>query len=242
MPSLNWRGETGAHFKVSLSYESIEVEETENRFVNTFYQTNGNETSKDFFGADVTYTYQNKDNEAYPTLGMQTSLKLGYKSNFKESKGFGYFIPELGFDYKLEPKGQLVLATNLKAQIILGDDFEFYQAANLGANNGLRGYRNERFTGESAFVQSTDLRLNLRKVKTGILPLNIGIYGGFDYGRVWVDDELIINGNLDYNTNTWNTSIGGGIFANAADVITLNLSAFNSDDGLRLAFKMGFGF
>ena len=106
----------------------------------------------------------------------------------------------------------------------------------------MRGYRNERFTGESAFVQSTDLRLNLRKVKTGLLPLNIGIYGGFDYGRVWVDDELIITGNTAFNQNTWNTSIGGGIFANAADVITFNLSAFNSDDGLRLAFKMGFGF
>ncbi len=139
----------------------------------------------------------------------------------------------LGFDYKLVPSGQLVLATKLKGHINIGDDFEFYQGANIGANNGLRGYRNERFTGKSAFVQSTDLRLNLRKVKTGILPLNIGIYGGVDYGRVWVEDD---------NSEKWNNSFGGGLFVNVAGFDVGNISAFNSNDGLRLAFKLGFGF
>ncbi|GAA4888458.1 metallophosphoesterase [Flaviramulus aquimarinus] len=241
-PSINWRGELGAHFKLGLSYESIEVEETNNRFINTFYVANGLENQKEFVGAEAMYSYKNKDNEAFPTLGMQTRLQLGYKSNVNESKGFTYFIPELGFDYKLVSSGQLVFATNAKAHFIFGDDFEFYQAANLGANNGLRGYRNERFSGKNSFYQSTDLRLNLRKVKTGLLPLHIGVYAGFDYGRIWIDDELVLNNNLAYNSNAWNTSVGGGVFANAADILTLNVSAFNSDDGLRFAFKVGFGF
>ena len=241
-PSLNWRGELGAHFKLGISYESIEVEETSDRFINTFYVANREDNQEDFVGVEVIYSYQNKDNEAFPTLGMQTSLQFGYNSNLEESKGFAYFIPELGFDYKLVSSGQLVFATNAKAHLIFGDDFEFYQAANLGANNGLRGYRNERFSGKNSFYQSTDLRLNLRKVKTGLLPLNIGIYAGFDYGRIWIDDELVLENNLAYNSNAWNTSIGGGVFANAADILTLNISAFNSDDGLRLAFKVGFGF
>lgn len=240
-PSLNWRGELGAHFKLGLSYESIEVEKTSDRYINTFYVANGEENQEDFVGVEAMYSYQNKDSEAFPTLGMQTSLKFGYTSNLEESKGFAYFIPELGFDYKLVPSGQLVFATHAKAHLIFGDDFEFYQGANLGANNGLRGYRNERFSGKNSFYQNTDLRLNLRKVKTGLLPLNIGIYAGFDYGRIWIDDELVLNNNA-FNSGIWNTSIGGGVFANAADILTLNLSAFNSDDGLRLAFKVGFGF
>ncbi|GAA3636136.1 metallophosphoesterase [Flavivirga jejuensis] len=241
-PSLNWRSALGAHFKLGLSYESIEVEETSDRFINSFYVANGEENQKDFVGAEATYTFKNKDNEAFPTLGMQTSFQFGYKSNIDDSVGFAYFIPELGFDYKLVSSGQLVLATKAKAHFIFGDDFEFYQAASIGGDDGLRGYRNQRFSGESSFYQSTDLRLNLRRVKTGLLPLNIGIYGGFDYGRIWVENNLILNNNSDFNSNAWNTSIGGGIFANAADVLTLNLSAFNSDDGLRLAFKLGFGF
>ncbi len=160
-------------------------------------------------------------------------LQGGFRNNTDTSKGFGYIIPEFGIDYKLVPNGQIVLATKLKGHFNLGNNFEFYQGATLGASQGLRGYRNQRFNGKNAFVQSTDLRLNLRKVKTGLLPLNIGFYGGFDYARVWIKNE---------DSDVWNTSLGGGIFANAADMLTLNLSAFSSDDGLRLAFRLGFGF
>lgn len=233
-PALTWRGKLGASLKIGVSYESNEVDKTAGRFVDMPSALPSSVfDQQDFYGADLKYEFANADNAAFPTLGMLFALHTGYKNNVSTSKGFGYIIPELGFDYKLVPNGQLVLATKLKGHFNLGDDFEFYQAANLGANNGLRGYRNERFTGKSAFVQSTDVRVNLRKVKTGLLPLNIGIYGGVDYGRVWIDGE---------DSNKWNNSFGGGIFANAADMMTLNISAFNSDDGLRLAFKVGFGF
>ncbi|WP_372936519.1 metallophosphoesterase [Seonamhaeicola sp.] len=233
-PAFIWKGDLGASFKIGLNYESIEVEETEGRFINEFIGDNI-ETNNTFLGAKMEYSYHNKDNEAFPTLGMESNFQLGYTTNIDNSKGFGYFIPSLGIDYRVISSGQLVLASKVKAHINIGDedDIEFYQGANIGANSGLRGYRNERFTGMSSFVQSTDLRLNLRKIKTGLLPLNFGVYGGFDYGRVWYKEE---------DSNVWNNSIGGGVFANAADVITLNLSAFNSDDGVQLAFKLGFGF
>ena len=231
-PSLIWRGRFGASFKVGLAYESFEVEETAGRFINEFIGDNI-EVSNNFFGFDAKYHYANSDNKAFPTLGMMFAIATGYRNNVDTSQGFGYLIPEIAFDYKLVPNGQLVLATKLKGHINFGDDFEFYQAANIGANNGLRGYRNERFTGKSAFVQSTDVRVNLRKIRTGLLPLNIGFYGGIDYGRVWLEGE---------DSDKWNNSIGGGVFANAANMMTFNLSAFNSSDGARFAFKLGFGF
>ena len=232
-PSLIWRGPLGASFKASMSYESIEVEETEGRFINDYIDLT-EEVNQNFLGTDLKYHYANSDNEAFPTLGMMTSIQVGYKINADENdKGFGYIIPQLSFDYKLVSSGQLVLATKLKGHVNFGDDFEFYQAANLGANDGLRGYRNQRFTGKNSFYQSTDLRLNLRKIKTGLLPLNMGIFGGFDYGRVWLDDD---------DSEKWNNSIGGGIFANAADMITFQLSYFTANDGGRISFGLGFGF
>ncbi|GAB1855823.1 metallophosphoesterase [Flavobacteriaceae bacterium MHTCC 0001] len=233
-PALTWRGKLGASLRVGVSYESNEVDMTAGRFIS---EPNVINTSvfdqQDFYGTDVKYEYTNVDNAAFPTLGMLFALQAGYRNNVSTSKGFGYIIPELAFDYKLIPSGQVVLATKVKGHFNLGDDFEFYQAASLGRNNGLRGYRDERFIGNSAFVQTTDVRVNLRKVKTGLLPLHIGVYGGIDYGRVWLDGE---------DSDAWNNSFGGGIFANAADMMTLNVSAFNSDDGLLLAFKLGFGF
>jgi len=231
-PSLVWHGQMGSSLKIKAIYESIEVEETEGRFINLFIGDNV-DVSNTFIGSEVIYEFKNKDNDAFPTLGMQTQLTLGYKTNIDNSNNFGYFIPQLGIDYKLIPNGQMVLATNLLGHLNIGDGYEFYQAASIGAINGLRGFRNQRFTGKNAFVQSTDLRLNLRKLKTGLLPLNIGFYGGFDYGRVWIDDD---------DSRRWNTSVGGGIFANAANLITFNLSAFHSVEELLVAFRLGFGF
>ena len=149
-------------------------------------------------------------------------------------------LPELGIDYKLVPNGNVVLATDIRAHVNIGDDFEFYQAATLGANTGLRGYRNERFTGKHKIVQSTDLRCNFSDLRTNFLPIHLGIYAGFDYGKVWVDDALVFD--ADFNDANLNTSFGGGFFVNMSDIMTANFSVFNSDDNVRFAFRLGFGF
>jgi hypothetical protein len=71
------------------------------------------------------------------------------------------------------------------------------------------------------------------------VPLNIGIYGGFDYGTVWGEQSLTVNigGSRD-----WNTSYGGGVFFNAANMLGANIAAFNSNDGMRIAIGLGFKF
>jgi len=233
-PSLVWRGQLGAKVKLGLSYENISVEETNDRFINTFYQQNGEETNSDFVGAHATYTYENRDNEAFPTIGMGTSLEAGYKENLsKEGGSFGYIIPSLSFDYKLIPSGRLVLATKWKAHFNLGDEYEFYQAASIGGIDGLRGFRNQRFTGKTSYYQNTDIRFSLAKKRTRLLPTAMGLFGGFDYGRVWMPEM---------SSGRWHTSYGGGFFLNASDIISVNTAIFASEDGPRFTFGLGFGF
>jgi hemolysin activation/secretion protein len=240
-PSLIWRGQYGSTFEAGIAYESNEIERTPGRYLETEFPANDELFDQQaFFGAQAKYTYDVKDDKTFPTLGMMFSVEAGYRNNTNTTKGFGYVIPELAFDYKLVPEGQVVLATKLRGHINLGDDFEFYQAAVLGDQTGLRGYRKERFSGKSAFVQSTDLRFNLRRKSSNFLPFNVGFFGGFDFGRVWIDDSRVAD--PSFNEDQWNTSIGGGIFVTAYSMINANLSAFNSDDGLRIAFKLGFGF
>ncbi len=239
-PSLIRNGEYGSKFALGVNYESVEIENTEGRFLSDLLLSNEEFERQYFIGADVTYGYKNKDYAAFPTLGLDFQIALGYKDNIDNSNSFGYLIPSLGVDYKLNPSGRLVLATKVKGHFIFGDDFEFYQAASIGASDGLRGYRNQRFTGKSSFYQATDIRFNFKRFKTSILPVEVGLYGGFDYGRIWVDDELVSD--LDFNKDKLNTSIGGGLFLNMVDMLTANLSLFSSEDGLRIAFSLGFGF
>ena len=233
-PSLVWRGQLGAKVKLGVSYENISVEETNDRFINTFYQENGEETNSDFVGAHAAYTYENRDNEAFPTLGMESSLEAGYKENLsKEGGSFGYIIPSIGFDYKLIPNGRLVLATKWKAHFNIGDEYEFYQAASIGGLDGLRGFRNQRFTGKTSYYQNTDIRFSLKKKRTRLLPTAMGLFGGFDYGRVWLPEM---------SSGRWHTSYGGGFFLNASDIISINTAIFASEDGPRFTFGLGFGF
>tara|TARA_R110002051_G_scaffold143507_6_gene216506 strand:+ start:15460 stop:19176 length:3717 start_codon:yes stop_codon:yes gene_type:complete len=233
-PSLVWRGQLGAKVKLGLSYENISVEETNDRFINTFYQQNGEETNSDFVGAHASYAYENKDNVAFPTLGMSTSLQLGFKDNITVDGGnFGYIIPSLGIDYRLIPNGRLVFATKWKAHFNVGNGYEFYQAASIGGLDGLRGFRNQRFTGKTSYYQNTDIRFSLNKKRTRLLPMAMGIFGGFDYGRVWIPEM---------SSGRWHTSYGGGFFLNASDFITINTALFTSEDGPRFTFGLGFGF
>lgn len=233
-PSLVWRGRLGSKVRLGVSYENYDVEETEDRFIEGFFTDAGRDTQQDFFGVDAEYGYSNADSEAFPTLGMSFSLHGGYKTNLSDSgRAFGFIIPSLSIDHRLCSNGKLVLATKVKGHFNIGDDFEFYQGASIGANNGLRGFRFQRFTGKTAFYQNTDIRFSFRSRQAGFLPVTPGIFGGFDYGRVWFPED---------SSDKWHNSVGGGFFVNGADILSANIGLFNSSDGLRFAFGLGFGF
>jgi hypothetical protein len=233
-PALIWRGPLGASFRVGISYEDITVEETEDRYVNTFYVANGEDSKNSFFGMGTEYDYQNTDNMAFPTLGMGASLAVGFKTNLSGNGGnYGYVIPSLTLDHKLVPGGTLVLATKWKAHFNIGNGYEFYQGANIGGSDGPRGFRNQRFIGKTSYYQNTDIRLRLRKMRTGLLPVSLGLFGGFDYGRVW---------HMEDSFDKWHTSYGGGFFLNGADILSARLSLFYSEEGPRFLMGLGFGF
>jgi len=231
-PSLKWNGRMGAKFKIGGIVESIEVEKTENRFINSIdYLLDKRKT---YIGAKTSYLYENYNNNAFPTTGMRFSFEAGWKTNIDNQKeNHTYIIPSISFNHKITSNGKIVFATKFKGNIIIGDNFEFYNAASIGGYDGLRGYRNQRFSGNKSFYQNTDIRFNLRQIKTELLPLQIGLFGGFDYGRIWLDDE---------NSNDWKTSYGAGFWLVGAEMINLNLSVFNAKDGPYVRFGLGFGF
>ena len=234
---IHWKGDLDAKIKLGVKYQQIKIDNTINRFINTDFTANNDIFEKqEFINTEASYRYENLDNIAFPTMGMKTELVAGYTSNLNNNNNFGYLIPSISFDYKLISSGQLVFATKLKSHFTFGDSYEFYQAANIGGNDGLRGYRNQRFTGKNSFYHNSDIRLNLRRFKTSLLPLNIGIFGGFDYGTVWGQQDDLVK------STKFNTSLGGGVFFNAANMMSGNISAFNSNDGLRIALTFGFAF
>jgi len=187
-----------------------------------------------FADVNAEYRFENYDNASNPTLGITFSVLGGYKMNLEETeRRFPYGESALGFNYRISSDGRLVLATLLKGKTMFDDAFEFYQAPTVGGDTDLRGFRNQRFTGKTTFYQSTDLRFNLGKLRSGFVPMTYGFFGGFDYGRVWTKNDT---------SDKWHQSFGGGVWLNGVNLVTTKLSYFYSSDGGRVSFGLGFGF
>jgi len=226
-------GHYGSRIEITGGVESIEVQETPERFISeVIVSPDFFDNSKIFGNVDFSYSYSGFDNKASPTRGMFFKIASGVKMNLENTeRTFAYVNPSMEFYNALSRNRKLVLNTKIQGQFNIGDAFEFYHGATLGATNGLRGFREQRFTGERSLAFKADLRYHLAKFKTGLLPLKLGIYGGYDYGRVWIDGD---------DSDTWHDSVGGGFWINAVDAISGNFGLFNSDEGLRFAFGFGF--
>lgn len=230
-PSINWK-KNAAHFQTKLIYEALKIERTADRRISipgiideNLFDTNH------FGGAEISFIYENMNRNVNPSLGMKFDTKFSYRQNLENSnKNVPSLETGLGFSHYITKNEKLIISTYAKAKWILNNNYEFYQMSILGGNNDLRGFRFNRFYGKNSFYQSTDLRLDLGTFRNAIVPLNIGIFGGFDYGRVWIPNEI---------TNKWHNSVGGGLWLGALEQVAVQASYFYSSDKGR--FTIGFG-
>lgn len=231
------RGDFGSDFSFNIKLEGIKIGNTQDRFITELNDasTSDNLFVRRFFSSlNGSFNYISSDHKVVPTRGMVFNLNTGVKTEPSEVKNtFAYLDTHLGFYNALITNRKLVLKTDLRSQFRFGNNVLFYQAANIGGTNGLRGYRNERFTGQSSLVGSADLRYAFESFKTATLPLQIGLFVGGDIGRVWFDDN---------NSDKWHSDYGGGFWVAAADSIKGTFNLFNSSEGLRFSFSFGLNF
>ena len=235
-PSIKKIGRFGSEINLKASYENIEVEETNNRFINIPNTVNNQVfENQQFAEAAVQYSFENYDRPALPTMGMGFSVSGAWKMNLREAnRNFPMLEAKVNFNHKLDTNAKLVFAILAKGKKIFNNNYEFYQGATLGGDYDLRGFRNERFLGKSSFFVSNDLRYSIGKIRGSLIPMSYGILGGYDYGRVWLDAE---------DSDRWHQSFGGGLWLNGLNIITARVTAFKStDDKMRIAFGLGFGF
>ncbi|WP_324719231.1 metallophosphoesterase [Salinimicrobium sp. HB62] len=225
----------GRFYKLAASFEGVQIEETEDRFLSENYPEDAAFYERLYFaGLEGTFRYESYDNVLNPTNGMRFQVIGGGKINTGETENFyGYVNPYLGFYRSVIRSRKLVLNTRIDAKVNFGDSFEFYQAATAGGAENLRGFREERFAGESSFVWGNDLRYSFDSFKTRFFPVQIGIFGGYDVGRVWLDGE---------DSNVWHDSYGGGFWITGAEAISAKVNLFTGGEKPRFSFSLGMNF
>ena len=235
--SLIWNGRDGGSFYFKPIIETFEVDNDEpGRFIDTLPDTTTIFDQQTYAGAEVNYSFKNKNSLAYPTMGLDMGITAGFKDNVaggNEAISFGYVQPHLAITHRLNKSASLVFATKIGGQAILGDAFEFYHGAQLGGASNLRGYRKERFIGKYSAFQSSDVRWKIGDFSSGILPGTYGISGGFDYGRVWLENDT---------SDKWHNDFGGSFWISGLETFTLNAGYYASDDGGIISVLFGFAF
>ena len=86
---------------------------------------------------------------------------------------------------------------------IFTDNYQYFQGFTLGANNFLRGFNKNRFTGRSSLYSGLELRYRLFNSKSYLLPGDVGMMGFYELGRVWHPGEY---------SKKWHDSYGGGLY------------------------------
>jgi len=111
----------------------------------------------------------------------------------------------------------------------------FYNLFNLGQNTYLRGYRNNRLSGEGLAFLNTELRVQLFNVKTLLVPLRIGLRGFYDTGRIFQSGE---------DSKKWHAGYGFGIYIVPLEpTYTFHLTAaFSEEESLLITFGLAGAF
>ncbi|MGK0316684.1 MAG: hypothetical protein ACI86M_002919 [Saprospiraceae bacterium] len=198
--------------KPMVSYINLSDEITdEERFVNLEQSERNIEDfkSKLYTGIGLEFESMRMNNLVIPTSGYKYTLGADYKQSLSNSDFSNVTLnTNLTAYIPFTATHSFLLATQIGGQYTFGD-YEFFHANFLTNTSRLRGYKTNRFAGDGLVYHASDLRIRLLqgagKFKTGI-----GLYGSFDYGKVFLEGE---------DADDWHTSYGGGVYLTPLDLI-----------------------
>jgi hypothetical protein len=124
-----------------------------------------------------------------------------------------------------------VLAFRAGGKKLFGD-FPYFDAAFLGGSGSIRTEDRQRFAGDASLFGSAELRVPVAQFPL-ILPLDVGLLGFVDAGRVYVDGD---------SPGGWHAATGAGFWVGFVNPGTNINVLITNDDDRRVLTSLGFAF
>jgi hypothetical protein len=124
-----------------------------------------------------------------------------------------------------------VFATRLGGQQNFGE-YPYFEGAFLGGRQSVRTLPRSALTGDAMIYGSAELRIPIAEFPF-ILPLNTGIFGFADAGRVYVDKE---------SPGGWHSGMGGGLWLGVLKPSTSISITFTNHKERKVLIGTGFIF
>lgn len=222
--------------QVKAFYTRLETEDTPGRFIDLPENEiiDGTRTFKthNLGGVEASFAYDTRNVSVAPTRGLLAQFTASFTNHFDLDREIGTLSGQLAFYERLDNRGNLVWATQVGAEHVIGN-YLYFQSAYVGGPQSLRGFRQGRFRGRTSFQHLNDLRYTIGNRGEEVSPFRGGIFGSFDHGRVW-HDEL--------ESSEWHYSYGGGTFFNVMDVVVASIGYFQGYENGQVLFELGFNF
>ncbi|HET9251521.1 MAG TPA: BamA/TamA family outer membrane protein [Candidatus Eisenbacteria bacterium] len=193
-------------------------------------------------GAFAVLEFDSRDSAIFPRRGWRvTAGGAAYPEIWDVEETFGHVNGAVA--WYVSAGRAITLALRGGGKSVFGR-YPFQESAVIGGGTlgeiaigepdyTVRGFRAQRFRGDSSLWGNAEARLSLGQIRL-LLPARVGLLGFSDAGRVWLDEE---------GSDLWHTGVGGGAwisYLNDRGVGSAGIA--HSVEGDRFYFRGGFTF
>lgn len=186
---------------------------------------------KSYLGAKARVDINYINNEINPTRGVTWYTIFSALSGISsKADGITSLESHMTIYAAVTSESRVSAVFRLGGGHIFNERFKYFQAMNLGANNFLRGFRKNRFSGRTMAYGGSEVRVRLFDSKSYIFPGKVGVLGFLESGRVWMPND---------NSKRWHTSYGGGLFYYPYNLIMVSATMGFSGEEKLFNFTLG---
>ena len=174
-------------------------------------------SNKSYAGGKFSMIVDNRNNPLFPTRGIVWNNDLIVtKGLTSTSTNFSKLSTDMKIYASFNDPAKLILILGLGGERILSKNFEFFQAATIGSEKNLYGFRRNRYAGKSSTYGSLEMRLQLADIKSSILPGRFGLTSFYNIGRVQMPGE---------SSRLFHSAYGGGLYFMPYNLLFLSFTA-----------------
>ncbi len=187
--------------------------------------------SKTYAGVKGVVELDNLNSDLFPTRGIRWVTKATLLQPLNSySRSVNKIESDMIIYASLKIPARIIGVIKMGAGHIINDSIDYFQALSLGQNNALRGFRKNRFSGNSMAYGSLELRIKLFDSRSYILPGQVGVIVYNDAGRVWYTHE---------NSKRWHYVAGGGLYYNPFNLVIVSGTVGFSKEETVFNFSIG---
>ncbi len=172
-------------------------------------------------GLRMSLSHDARDQASYPRSGYLADLSASaYPALWDVKNAFGDVTANAMAYVTLPVPVHPTLALRGGARKVFGD-YPFQESAFIGGDNSVRTLEPQRYAGDASLSGTAELRVPLATFAF-VLPLNIGVFGFADAGRVYAAGA---------SPGGWHTAAGGGFWVGFLDPSTALSVTFTNGPG-----------